>query len=319
MYDDLKARLRGCFYTIFTPFDAEESVDYDALRHYIEFLYRGGARRFYAMAYNSRYSQMTDAEILELNAFCAKVAKDLDPSNIVIVGDPIHCSTKQSTMFAEHAKDCGADLISLIMREKYFSDEQVIEHYDQIGRQAKFPILIHEMPFIYGYDGTQMHWPAELFPKLKSISHVAALKEDAKDFEITCAALALEPDIKVIIAGPKVQFIKYRDHGADAYLNGISIINAEFGELFWSAYLDGDEATMNFVIDKLEAPFFQRCVAKYGWHRCNKAILQAAGLMHRRDRMPMPHLNDEQFADVETCYHDIVATWQSSRPQAVVA
>lgn len=317
MYDDLKRRLSGCFYTIFTPFDEPEDVDYDALGNYISFLYKGGARRFYAMAYNSRYSQMNNEEILELNEFCIRKVKDLDRDSIVVVGDPIHGSTKQSAMFAEHARDCGADLISLIMREKYFSDEQVLDHYDQIGRQANFPILVHEMPFLYGYDGKQMHWPVTLFPKLKQVSHIAALKEDAKDFDTTCVALALEPDIKVIIAGPKAQFVKYRDYGADAYLNGISIINAEFGELFWKAYKEDDDVTIRFVTERLEAPFFERCVAKYGWHRCNKAFLQAAGLMHRRDRMPMPQLDDEQFKDIEACYADVMAAWREYQSESL--
>ena len=48
-------------------------------------------------------------------------------------------------------------------------------------------------------------------------------------------------------------------------------------------------------MDKLEAPFFDSVVAKYGWHRTNKALLQAAGLMHRRDRMPLKHLNDCEY------------------------
>ena len=70
------------------------------------------------MAYNSRYSQLTHEEILELNEFCIRLVKKLDPNNIIIVGDPIHCSTKETIKFAFHAKDAGADLISLLVREK---------------------------------------------------------------------------------------------------------------------------------------------------------------------------------------------------------
>ena len=57
------------------------------------------------------YSQLKHSEIKELNEFCISYLKRLDPSNIVIVGDPIHCSTKESIEFAQHAKDVGADLI----------------------------------------------------------------------------------------------------------------------------------------------------------------------------------------------------------------
>ena len=312
MRRDILDRLEGPVYTIFTPFNEQYEVDYPVLRTYLESLYQKGARRFYAMAYNSRYSQMNHAEIRELNGFCARTLKDIDADNVVIVGDPIHCSTAESADFAKHARDEGADLISLIMREKYFCDEQVLDHFAQVGSSANFPILVHEMPFLSGFDGTQMHWPESLIEALPQVDEIIALKEDAKAPEITRKALELEPRIRVIIAGGgKAALRSYLADGARAWLNGISIIDAEIAERFWAACLDGDESFQDFVIKELEQPFFSTVVSKYGWHRCNKALLQAAGLMHRRDRMPLAHLDDSQFAEVQAVYDQVAQRWQS--------
>ena len=307
MFEDRKARLEGCIYTIFTPFDADEEVDYDSLRSYLRHLYDGGARCFYAMAYNSRYSQMTDAEIMALNAFCIKEVKALDPDNIVVVGDPIHCSTKVSADFARQAAEEGADFISLIMREKYFSDEQVLDHYAEIGRAANIALLVHEMPFLSGADGSQMQWPMSLLRRLREVPQIAALKEDAKTFDIIKVALELEPDIRVVLAGRKSAFLPFYKMGARAYLNGISIIDARIGEIFWKALEGGRQPVVDYVLNELEAPFFDECAAKYGWHRTNKALLEAAGLMPRRDRMPLKHLSDEQFKDVQAVHDRIAA------------
>lgn len=311
MFKDLKERLDGPFYTIFTPFDAEENIDYEVLEKYLTLLYQQGARKFYAMAYNSRYSQLADREILELNAYCSSTLKRLDKDNIVIVGDAIHGATSHSVSFAEHAKDSGADMISLIMREKYFSDEQVLEHFSTIGSACDFPLLVHEMPFLSGFNGTQMHWPTSLLQKLPSIPQVVALKEDAKDFDIACQAFALEPDIRIILAGGgKARFRQFYPRGARCWLNGISIIDAEIAERFWEAMLQGDIATQDFVINQLENPFFGGVVKKYGWHRTNKALLEAAGLMSRRDRMPLQHLSDQEFVEVVEIYGQINKTWK---------
>ena len=141
MYNKLKNRLDGCFYTIFTPFDFNNKIDFEGIKKYIDFLYSGGARKFYAMAYNSRYSQLTDSEILDLNTFCIKYVKSIDKDNIVIVGDPIHCSTETSLEFAQKAKEDGADMISLIVREKFFDDQQILDHYSYIGEKSNFPII----------------------------------------------------------------------------------------------------------------------------------------------------------------------------------
>jgi len=305
MFEDIKDRLQGCIYTIFTPFDEHENIDYQALDRYLEHIYRTGGRKFYAMAYNSRYSQLTHPEILELNAFCIRKVKALDPQNVVIVGDPIHCSTKETIEFSRHARDAGADLMSLLVREKYFSDDQILDHYAEVGREAGIGILVHEMPFLSGMNGTQMHWPISLFNSLPKIPEIVALKEDAKDFETTCLALKLEPRIRVVIAGRKSSFMNYRPHGARAYLNGISMLDARIGETFWTAYENNDQKIIQTILETIEAPFFDRCAAKYGWHRTNKALLQAAGFMHRRDRMPLKHLNEDEFATVEAVYQEV--------------
>jgi 4-hydroxy-tetrahydrodipicolinate synthase len=302
MYNKLKEGLTGCFYTIFTPFLEDFSIDYEGLKFYIESLYKQGAQKFYVMAYNSRYSQLSDQEILELNKFCIVLVKQLNKNNIIIVGDPIHCSTQTSIEFSRHAKECGADLISLINREKYFTDEQILEHYSTIGQASQLPILVHEMPFLSGYNGKQMHWPQSLLNSLCKIPQIIALKEDAHDFELTKQALLLEPKIRVIIAGTKSKLMQYRDLGVKAYLNGISIIDASVGHKFWLAFQNNDTKTIDFIINNLEAPFFDNCVTKYGWHRTNKALLQAAGYMHRRDRMPLKHLSDIEFKEVEKIY-----------------
>lgn len=309
MFESLKNRLDGCVYTIFTPFSEDESIDYESLEKYLSTLYRQGARRFYAMAYNSRYSQLKHSEIMELNEFCIRFLKKLDPQSIVIVGDPIHCSTCETIEFTQHAKDAGADLISLIVREKFFTDDQILDHFAQVGSATNMAILVHEMPFLSGFDGSQMHWPKSLMMSLSKVPQIVALKEDAKNFEITKTALELEPRVRVIIAGTKKSFLQYKPYGARAYLNGISIIDARIGETFWKAYQENDEETIQFILRELEAPFFDLCVAEYGWHRTNKALIQAAGLMHRRDRMPLKHLSDEEFVLVQNVYAQIHQTW----------
>ena len=115
-YEALRSKLVGPVFSVLTPFREDESIDYPTLARYLERIHEAGGRIFYAMAYNSRYSQLDDQEILDLNAFVIRRVKELDPEHVCIVGDPIHCSTRRSVSFAQHAYGAGADLISLICR-----------------------------------------------------------------------------------------------------------------------------------------------------------------------------------------------------------
>ncbi|MET1412997.1 dihydrodipicolinate synthase family protein [Roseibium sp. HPY-6] len=312
MTEEINSRLRGCVYSIFTPFTDDDQIDYETLARYMRHLFDGGARIFYAMAYNSRYAQLSNDEILELNAFVCREARRLDPACFVIVGDPIHCTTKVSTEFARHAKENGADMISLLVQEKYYCDEQILEHFDEVGRDSDFPVLVHEMAFLSGMDGKQMHWPTSLLSKLRSVSSIAALKEDAKTPEITRAALALEPDIRVVVSGAKAKLFQYREDGVQAYLNGVSMIDARIGQIFWKAFETGDDALAQRIVDEVETPFFAGAIASLGWHRVNKALLQAAGLFpHRRDRMPLKTISDAEHGQVVEEYASINNAWNS--------
>ena len=106
----LKNKIKGPVFSIVTPFNKDDSIDYDSLNKYIERIYSSGGRIFYVMAYNSRYSELSWEEIKELNYFVASKVKKFNKSNLVIVSDPLHCSTKVSIDFCKHAENINADI-----------------------------------------------------------------------------------------------------------------------------------------------------------------------------------------------------------------
>ena len=46
MSESLKSRLTGCVYTIYTPFDEEENIDFEVLEKYINHIYTSGGKIF---------------------------------------------------------------------------------------------------------------------------------------------------------------------------------------------------------------------------------------------------------------------------------
>src|SRR6056300_784174 len=110
----LKDRIKGPVYSIITPFKNNgKDIDYESLENYIQYMYDNGAKIFYAMAFNTRYLLMSEEEIYKVNECVIKKVKSFnDDETIIIVGDPLDCSTETSIKFAQHAKEHGADMIS---------------------------------------------------------------------------------------------------------------------------------------------------------------------------------------------------------------
>ncbi len=289
-FQAIQNKIKGPVFSILTPFDpVTEEIDYFSLENYVQKIYSSGGKVFYVMAYNSRYSQLTFEEIKELNAFICKKVKELDSNNIVIVADPPHCSTKVSIEFAQHAERIGADMISLIVRERFYFEDQILKHFEMINNSCNIGILIHEMPFLNGLGGPPVNWPLTLLDRVANLSNVIAIKEDAKDDNYSKDAISLLKDrLSVIISGGgKSQWLRFTDLGCQAWLNGIGVFEPKIATTFWNSWNNNQKYVCDRIVKEIEAPFFEHGVKKYGWHLTIKVALEHFGIMSKHDRMPL--------------------------------
>ena len=248
------------------------------------------------MPYNGRYSQLSNNEIFKLNKFCIKEVKKR--KKIIIVSDPIHASTETKYKFCLHAKKNGADIFSSICREKYFSDRQIFLHYKKIA-SAGMPILVHVMPFLSGYDGSNMNWKVSTLKKLSKINNIIAIKEDTKNLDYCSKILKnFKNRFKIIFAGRKKLIFNLRKYGQISYLNGTSIIDPEIDRIFLDNHKLNPKKAKKFV-EEIDDPFWDNLSPKYGWHRLNKACLEINGIMKRYERLPMISLNNLEYKDLK--------------------
>ncbi len=304
-HSEIKNILTGPIFTVFTSFSNNGDINYLEIESYLNFLYEKNVRNFYVMPYNSRYSQLTEDEIFKLNEFVIHTVKQIDKDNFVIVSDCIHGPTTLSAEYGYKAFDNGADMFASIVREKYFSNNQIFKHFDYLSKKLTMPLLVHEMPFLSGYDAKNLKWPLSLIEELKNIENIVAIKEDAKDLEYGKKVIdILEPEIRIIFAGKKRYIKDLFPHGLKSYLNGTSIINPDIAFTFWNSLNEHDDSLVNSILRQIEDPFWDNIVSKYGWHRSNKALLHSAGLMSRYDRLPMEHLNEIEFREIQLFFDE---------------
>jgi 4-hydroxy-tetrahydrodipicolinate synthase len=304
----LREKIKGPVYSIITPFKTSEEIDYDSLRDYIKYLYNGGARLFYAMAFNTRYLLMTNDEILKINRVVCETIKSFnDPDTVIIVGDPLHCSTATSIEFAKHAKAHGADIISLIFRAYIFNDDQVYQHYKRVANEVPdIGILVHEMPFMKGIpDHQDGSWSMPLLDRLADIPQVVAVKEDAKNDEYTKQVVDLMSDRAAIItSGNGLQQWRKVSDKCQAWLTGIGNLFPGTELEFYREHLSGNTKRCDEIIDTVEKPFFW-VKDNLGWHLGIKSALECLGVMSRDERMPYIPLDNEKHKLVCDIINDI--------------
>jgi len=297
----------GPVFSIVTPFQKDLSIDFEKLEEYINYAYNAGAEQFYVMGYNSRFSELSWNEIKNLNKFVTKTIKNLNSNNFIIVADPLHCPTTVSLEFTQEAEDYGADMISLIFREKFYSNEQVLSHFKYITDNSSTPILIHEMPFISGLGGHTVNWPVELLNQLADFDNIQAIKEDAKEDEYSKEVISTIKDrLSIVISGGgKRQWIQFAEEGCQNWLNGIGVFEPKLAVNFWKAWENKDRQFCDNLVNDVEVPFFTNLVKKYGWHLSIKAALEIAGHFSRTERLPMLPINDDQFSSFKSWFEKI--------------
>ena len=286
----------GPVFTVFTAFDEYYKLDISATLKYVDFLLEHGVRHLYVMPYNSRYLQLSSEEILILNTSVIKHVKLYSNADIIVSG-PVECGTLKTLEFCEKALEAGCDYFASAFGEKYFSDNQILDHYGTITAKCK-SIIVHEQPLISGYNNSQMNWSISLLENVSSLDGIVAFKEDTKSLEFGKMILDKKLSTQMIFAGRKSLLAPLSNYGLSAYLNGISIVNPKIAFIFWELVQSKNPERLDEFVRKIDDPFWEGPVKKFGWHRVNKASLEYHGLMHRRDRMPLPHLTDEEYKDL---------------------
>ena len=62
-FESLRSKISGPVFSIVTPFREYDDQTIGALERYINYAYESGARNFYVMGYNSRFSELSWEEI----------------------------------------------------------------------------------------------------------------------------------------------------------------------------------------------------------------------------------------------------------------
>ena len=294
----IRKKLVGPIFSIITPFDKKGNIDYVSLKKYIEYLYQNGATNFYVMVYNSRLSLLSEKEIRQINVFCIKQVKKLNIENLIICAEPYHCSTVSSIEYVKYFKEKGADIVSLIFGEKYYSDSQIYNHYKKVHDKTKCYLLLHQQVLENGISSNPrfVFYSLNILKKISKMPRFIAMKEDAKNDVYTkqiCKSISKNMTI-ITSGGGKRQWLKAAEFGCTSWLSGVSNINPRIAIDFYNFYKSKNINELNFILREIEDPFF-KIKNKYGWHLTIKAFLELNKNFKRYERSPLKELENNDF------------------------
>ncbi len=239
---------RGVFTIPSTPFTEDLEVDWDGLKRVIDFCVNCGAQGIVWPVNASSFPVLTDAERLE----GMRVVTEQTAGRIPVVAGVQGLSAKHATMFAQRAREVGADSVIAMAPyvEELEDEDAVINYYRAIDSVVEVPI------FIQNHARGSVLSIATIVRILNEVEHVEYVKEET--FPVTHMITGLieqgGDNLKGVFGGAGGRFLlQEHPRGVAGQMPGCHV--TDFVVRLWNALEAGDPREAKRIFGMM-APLF---------------------------------------------------------------
>lgn len=301
-------RLNGAIFSAPMFFKSNGEVDYSSYENYItKCVESEGVEVIFAMAYNTRFRQLSEEEIIKVSKITCDLANSFEKK--AIIGHPYTITSKELSTFCSIVSQFKPYAISILYPERYYGMTKPLQDFFNIPKEHNIKVLVHEQKLVSGFNGKLIDWPDNLINCILKEENVIAVKEDSKDNNMTSKILKLSEkyNFDVIVAGGGKRRVKelIKSDNLKCWLNGSLMLFPELAKIISEAYLRNDVKLIQLYEEKIEIPYFDEFISKVGWHVGHKAALHILGYCELNERSPMPIISNENIEKYKSLILDL--------------
>jgi dihydrodipicolinate synthase len=189
-------KFEGSYVALITPFKENGEVDEDKIRELVNYHIENGTAGIVPCGTTGEAPTLTFSEHEKV----IKIVVEEVKGKIKVIAGAGSNNTDRAIELTKYAKKLGADAaLSTCPYYNKPTQRGLYEHYRKIAEEAKFPIMLYNVP---GRTGTNIE--AETVARLAEIPEIVAIKE---------ATGSLEQMIKIQdLCGDKIEILSGEDH-----------------------------------------------------------------------------------------------------------
>ena len=184
---------KGIYTPIITPFDENEEINYDYLKHNLEKWGETDLDGIVVLGSNGEFLYLNEQEKLEVAKF---VKKNFTPDKNLLVGT--YCeSTRETIELSKKAADIGADAV-LVLPPNYYKgvmakDETQLRHFTDVADASPVPVFLYNMP---GNTGININ--SSVIAQLSKHENIVGIKDTSGNIvQITETARDTDDDFAI--------------------------------------------------------------------------------------------------------------------------
>lgn len=280
------SRLTGMGVALITPFNEDDSVDYNSLGRLVDYQIKSGIDYLVVLGTTAETATLSEAEKIEVSSYIISRVNGRIP---IVLGVGGNCT--RAVVEELKTRDFkGVDaILSVTPYYNKPSQEGLYQHYSAIAKASKLPIILYNVP---GRTGINM--TAETTLRLaREFSEIIAIKEASGNISQMDEIIKNKPQDFMVISGddgitfplitlgavgvisvignafPKEFSKMVRLALAGDYTNALEIHHS-FTEIFNLLFVDGNPAgvkcmlnAMGFIENKLRLPLVPTRITTY--------------------------------------------------------
>lgn len=281
----VRLNLTGLGIALITPFNEDESVDYESLGNLLDYQLRNGANYFVVLGTTAETPTLSEEEKEEVKRFIVKKVNHRVP---LILG----CGGNCTASVVEQAKRVDPNEFDAILSvSPYYnkpSQEGLYQHFKAIAEASPVPVVLYNVP---GRTGVNIAASTTL--RLAELENVIAIKEASGNMSQIDEIIENKPNDFVVISGDDgitfplitlgavgvisvignafpAEFSRMVRLTLDGDYESARKIHRRFSELFSLLFVDGNPAgvksmlsMMGFSKNKLRLPLVPTTITTF--------------------------------------------------------
>ncbi len=225
----------GAGVAIVTPFNKDESINYDRLDELIDYHCNHGTDSIIICGTTGESATLTEEEHLECVKFTIDRVKGRLP---VVAGTGSNC-TRTAIEMSREAADYGAD--GLLLVTPYYNkatQSGLIAHYTAVAREAKAPIIMYS---VASRTGCNIE-PATVAELVKSVDNIVGVKEASGNISQVAKIMELTDGNVDLYSGNDDQIVPLLSLGAKGVISVLSNVAPKETHDICEKFFQGDVA-----------------------------------------------------------------------------
>ena len=290
MTTDICKKLTGLGVAIVTPFCADGSIDYPALRRLIRFVTDGGVDYLVVMGTTGETPTLTPEEKKEV----LRVAKEENAGRLpLVVGIGGNNTANVVKTIAELDTEGVDAILSVVPYYNRPAQRGIYCHYAEIARSTKLPIILYNVPARTGVNML----PETTLALARDFDNIVAVKEASGNIEQIRQLIAERPIGFNVISGDDSLAISVIESGGEGVISvAANAFPKHFAKMLTAAK-EGDKELSYAMWEQTRAAV--KMLFAEGNPPGVKAALTIKGVIENNLRLPLVAVTNGLYREIE--------------------